>query len=113
MSNFNFYETNSCVDLLKDHALNEYGLWRVCGEDPNCDYAGSHHEPYLGTYEGILQDVIETVTSHDKFWQWGAGGSIEKIQIRKCDAETNRKKQLLQEEKAVLEARLKEIGDLQ
>ena len=64
--------------LLKEHSLDEYGIWEVKGEDPNPDFAGHHHEPSLGLFEGRLEDVIIKAVSLDGFWSWGAGGRIIK-----------------------------------
>ena len=69
--------------LLKEHKITEDGVWVVYGEDPNCDMGGHHHMPYIGTYEGKLYAVILKAITHPKFWQWGAGGEIRKIEISK------------------------------
>lgn len=78
-----FLETYSGRDLLARYRLGTIGIWEVRGEDPNCDFAGHHHEPYLFTAEGALRDVIEKAVEHPRFWQWGAGGSIKKVEIEK------------------------------
>ena len=65
------------------HALSTYGLWRVRGEDPNCDMGGTHYEPDLGTYEGTLEEVIRYAVELPSFWQWGAGGRFEKVDTNK------------------------------
>lgn len=62
---------------------NEYGTWQVYGEDPNCDFGGSHHQPYLGTYQGKFIDVARKAVELVGFWQWGAGGEIRKIEVNK------------------------------
>lgn len=67
---------------MRKHKLEEYGIWKILGEDPNCDFGGSHHNPYLGIVEGILDDVIKYAESLPNFWQWGAGGIIEKVDIK-------------------------------
>lgn len=88
-------------ELLKKHSLNEYGIWQVLGEDPNCDLGGSHHQPDLGIYEGTLLDVITMAVELPRFWQWGAGGNIIKKNIEKVDKNTaairNEKRQRLKE----------------
>lgn len=67
--------------LTKNHRLNEAGTWQVCGEDPNCDMGGSHHNPYLATYSGTLENVIRKAVTLHGFWQWGAGGDIKKVSV--------------------------------
>lgn len=71
--------------LLKQHTLNSFGVWSVHGEDPNCDMGGSHSQPLLGFYEGMLDTVIRLAVQLPKFWNWGAGGSITKITITKVE----------------------------
>lgn len=66
-------------DLLKNHTLDEEGLWEVVGEDPNCDFGGSHHQPHIGFVEGKLENVIKWAVHQNGFWQWGAGGNIKKV----------------------------------
>lgn len=70
-------------DLLKNHTLDEKGLWRINGEDPNCDFGGCHHNPDLGTFEGTLQKALEFAVEHPKFYTWGSGGYISKINVIK------------------------------
>lgn len=78
-----FMKTYYGRKLLEEHTLNDYSVWRVSGEDPNCDISGPHHNPYLGTYEGRLGDVIAIAVELPDFWTWGGGGKIEKIKIKK------------------------------
>ena len=68
--------------LLREHKLSDVGQWTVRGEDPNCDWGGSHQQPYLGTYEGKLEDVIREAITLAGFWQWGAGGTISLIKVQ-------------------------------
>lgn len=77
-----FRNTYSGRSLLTAHSLDEYGVWEVRGEDPNCDMGGHHHEPLLGLFEGKLEDVIAHATSLPNWFQWGAGGSIKKYVTR-------------------------------
>lgn len=77
------YKTYSGQELLKKHKLIDHGVWQVYGEDPNCDMGGCHSEPYLGTFEGRLSDVVEKAVTLPKFWCWGGGGSIKKVNIEK------------------------------
>lgn len=73
-------------ELLKKHSLTETGLWEVLGEDGNVELAGPHHQPHLGVFEGTLVDVIKLVVELPRFWEWGAGGTIRKINPVKTDA---------------------------
>lgn len=79
----NYLKTYSGRDLLSKYTLDEYGVWEVRGEDPNCDLGGHHHQPYLFTAEGKLENVIEKAVDTSGFWQWGAGGKIKKVMIEK------------------------------
>ena len=75
--------TYSGSRLLEKHSLTEVGIWKVYGEDPNPDFGGHHHEPYLGKFKGSLKSVIEHAVSMPNFWTWGAGGRIERDDIEK------------------------------
>jgi hypothetical protein len=77
-----YQRTYGGVELLKKHSLDEVGLWEICGEDPNCDFGGHHHQPYIDTVHGKLKDAIEFGVTHKDFWQWGGGGRIRKIEVR-------------------------------
>ena len=79
----NYLHTSQGRDLLEKHNLKEEGFWKVEGEDPNCDWGGHHHNPFMGIYEGKLEDVIKTVIYLSSFWTWGNGGKITKIDILK------------------------------
>ncbi len=65
--------------LLEKYGANEVGTWRINGEDPNCDWGGHHHEPYLDTVSGTYRNVVNYALSLGGFFNWGAGGSITKI----------------------------------
>jgi len=69
--------------LLVNHKLDEFGTWRIRGEDPNCDLGGAHYQPDLGTVEGKLEDVIKHAIKLPGFYTWGGGGDISKVEIRK------------------------------
>lgn len=73
-----YLKTNSGRELLTKHSLDEEGVWRILGEDPNCDFGGHHHEPELDTVSGRLEDVIRYGVALGSFWQWGSGGKFIK-----------------------------------
>lgn len=83
-----FMQTYSGQRLLEKHSLEEEGLWTIYGEDPNCDLGGPHVQPNLGTMEGALVDVIHAAVNLPSFWQWGGGGSIEKVDVQKMKGRT-------------------------
>lgn len=98
--------------LLKEYSLNDFGYWRIFGEDPNCDLGGYHHEPELGMYEGKLSDVIKFAVELKGFWAWGSGGRILKIgTIQKIDAQTTKEVLELKAQKTELESKLQEINE--
>lgn len=68
---------------LSSSALSVYGVYEVRGEDPNCDMGGYHHEPYLGTVEGTLDEAIEWAVAQDGWEAWGGGGSVKLVNITK------------------------------
>jgi len=63
-------------ELLKKHPLYEFATWHITGEDSNCVWSGSHHQPDLGYFTGTLEDCIKYAIDLPNFWTWGAGGSI-------------------------------------
>lgn len=69
-------------ELFKKHKLDEEGIWEIYGEDPNCDFGGSHHMPKLGTFSGTLSKVLEIAVNLSGFYTWGGGGEIRKIEIQ-------------------------------
>lgn len=71
------------------YSPDEYGTWRVTGEDPNCDMGGSHHEPDLGTFTGKFKDVVNKAVDLPRFFQWGGGGKIVKITTTSLSAVDN------------------------
>jgi len=87
MSNFQQYTKTSYAGraLLKKYSLEDYGTWKILGEDPNCDLSGPHSQPDLGTLEGKLEDVIRKAVKMDGFWNWGGGGNIYRIRTGKED----------------------------
>lgn len=96
-----FTKTYSYRDLIKNHTLEEEGIWQIFGEDPNCDMGGPHIQPSLGFVEGKLSDVIEYAVELPNFWQWGSGGDIKKIDgIKKVDSKTAERRKFLLEKRA-------------
>lgn len=78
-----FLSSYSGKRLLEHSKLSDYGIWEVRGEDPNCDFAGSHHNPYIGTKEGTLKDVLYWAVDQSLFWTWGGGGEIKRVSVEK------------------------------
>ena len=110
MSNKSYddYTRTYGFDRVKDK-LDVYGVWHVQGEDPNCDFGGSHHQPTLGFFEGKLKDVIEYAVTLKGFWQWGGGGDFIQVTVVKVDENIAEKQRQLAIEKEQLEERLAEI----
>lgn len=79
----NFCQSYSGRRLLSSHKLSEYGVWEIRGEDPNCDFGGHHHMPYLDTVECTLEKAIKHAITLDRWFTWGAGGEIKKIEMKK------------------------------
>lgn len=112
-----YKNTYNYKELVKQHSLSEYGFWKVRGEDPNCDFGGSHYQPDLGTFEGKLEDVIAYAVNLPNFWQWGAGGDFNKVSKPvKIDAESNARRIAIEQKIQALEEQLvearKELGEL-
>jgi len=114
LENFNRYinESYAGKKLLEQHSLDEEGIWEIRGEDPNCDMAGSHHQPKLGIVQGKLRDVIMYGISLPGFWQWGAGGDFESIgDIPKIDSKSIQIRNELLAEELRLIRELKAVQD--
>jgi hypothetical protein len=73
----------SAQRLLKVHSLDEFGTWRVQGEDSSTVFGGHHYQPELGVFEGRLSDVIKHAVDLPGFYTWGGGGDISLIKIIK------------------------------
>lgn len=96
--------------LLQKYPGAEKGMWRIKGEDPNCDMGGSHIQPDLGTVSGTYAKVIEYALDLPNFIQWGYGGDIEKISsVINVDALDHGKVRALKREYSQLQSRMKEI----
>lgn len=68
---------------LELYSLGDYGVWRVLGEDGNADFHGGRQIPYLGTFEGKLEDVVAHAVQLHRFYSLGGGGTIEKVEVVK------------------------------
>jgi len=109
-SAFERYSTTySGKALLGKHPLSTAGLWRIRGEDPNCDFGGHHYQPDLGVVEGTLADVIDYAVGLKNFWTWGGGGDITLVEVQKIDIHRNKRIAELRKESEELQARLREI----
>jgi hypothetical protein len=65
---------------------NHYGIYMIKGEDPNCDFGGSHREPDLGYLEGPLWAVINEAVELSGFFSYGGGGKVLLVVARKVRA---------------------------
>lgn len=104
-----FLGTYSGRRLLEAHSLTEEGTWQIRGEDPNCDLGGHHHMPDLGTVQGKLDDIIAYAVELPGFWQWGSGGEIRAVHVRKIDSDSIRRENELRARKRELETELAHI----
>lgn len=110
-----FLHSYSGRDLLSKHHLDEYGLWKVRGEDPNCDLGGYHHSPELGIFEGKLRDVIAYAVRLPGWYAWGSGGSIESYlprNIRKITSESVAELDAKAEKKAKIRAERDKLNQM-
>lgn len=97
--------------LLEKYSLDTVGVWRIKGEDPNCDFGGYHYQPELGIVSGKLRDVIMYGVNLPNFWNWGAGGDFELIgkEIPTIDSKSLEVRKQLEAEAKELEERLAEV----
>ena len=63
------------------YPLEENGYWIIYGEDPNCDFTGPHHTPFLGLVYGKFIDVLYYAVQQERFYTWGFGGNIIKASL--------------------------------
>ncbi|AGS81048.1 hypothetical protein [Caulobacter phage Cr30] len=72
-----------CYKGLKQQGydLQTFGIWEVRGEDSNADFGGCHHEPYLGTVQGTMSQALKWGMKQKKWFSYGSGGSLRKIEI--------------------------------
>jgi len=96
--------------LFEKYSPDEKGTWRILGEDPNCDFGGSHHEPELETVTGTYANVVEYALTLKSFFTWGHGGRIIKVATTvDVDKLSTKRVKELRAEKARLEKRLQEV----
>lgn len=81
-----YLQTSEGQRLVEKHDLQSHGTWSIKAEDPNRDFGGHHHEPELAVVCGKLEDVINYATSLPRFYTWGAGGRITKLDVIQLDA---------------------------
>lgn len=63
------------------HGFNEFGFWKIRGEDPNCDMGGYHHMPDLGIFNGTFKEALMFAFNHPQFYAWGGGGDLIKVEM--------------------------------
>jgi hypothetical protein len=113
-----FLNTYSGRELVKKYDMSQTGVWKVLGEDPNCDFGGHHYQPELGMFAGTLEDVMAYAVTLSNFWAWGAGGDIQLMSAPvKIDKHSTARRvaaeQKVKELEAALEKARKELGELQ
>jgi hypothetical protein len=77
-----------------DYPLDEVATWQIFGEDPNCDFGGSHSNPDLGLFTGTLLEAITHAVELKGFWQWGGGGHFRKVTVNEAVKKLPAKKPL-------------------
>lgn len=75
----NFLRGYSGKELMKKHNLSDFGKWEILGEDPNCDFAGTHTQPHIAYVEGTLEEAIKYAVKQPRWETWGGGGTIKPI----------------------------------
>lgn len=109
-----FYNENQSI------GTNTYGIWDIRGEDPNCDFGGSHSEPHLGYAEGTLNDVAAFASTLKEISTWGSFGHLRLISNiieiedgyynKVISGEIEKKREELRQKKKNLEEALAEIN---
>lgn len=95
--------------LLERYPRSKKGFWKIRGEDSNCDLGGPHHMPELCVVESTYEEAVDYALTLSGFWQWGAGGDITEVVIKKPMA--LKKRAALEKELETLKARVKEIEE--
>lgn len=68
-------------ELKRKYPADQFGVWRVQGEDPNCDLGGAHIKPELATVQGFYGEVVDYAVMLPGFFQWGSGGIIRPADV--------------------------------
>ena len=77
----NFLNSYSGKRLLEENNLTDVGVWKISGEDPNCDFGGHHHNPYIATVQGTLEETIRYAVKQPRWFTWGRGGEINRVEV--------------------------------
>lgn len=101
--------------LLSEYPPDEVGIWKILGEDPNCEFGGYHHEPFLEQVSGTYRNVVEYALKLHRFFSWGYGGRIVKLSsksTKNVDKVVDASKiKELEAEKKNLQDRIKQIDE--
>lgn len=65
--------------LLEKYRLSTPGIWRIIGEGEPDFNAGPG--PVLGYLKGTLEQAIRYAVVQPRWFNWGSGGSIDKIEV--------------------------------
>lgn len=95
--------------LLEGQLRGKVGVWKILGEDPNCDLGGSHHQPTLATVQGKYEDAVEYALGLSGFFTWGGGGNVEEVNILKVDGAALKQRAILSSRRTTLKAELAEV----
>jgi hypothetical protein len=95
--------------LLENQLAGKVGVWKILGEDPNCDLGGSHHQPTLATVQGTYGDAVEYALELSGFFSWGGGGDIVEVNILKVDRAALQQRAILSSRRTTLKAELAEV----
>ena len=74
-----YLKTYSGQSLLQKFKLDYVSKWEILGEDTNCDFGGSHHQPHLAYVHGTLEKAIGFAVETKGFYTYGSGGDIKEI----------------------------------
>lgn len=99
------------IALRQQHDADEWGVWEILGEDPNCDLGGHHSNPRLAIVQGRYGEVLERAVELPRFWTWGYGGTLRRLET--LQVEDLDRMAALEEERKALEERIREVKDAQ
>ena len=77
-----FCQSYSGKRILEEYSLAVPGIWEIRGEDPNCDFGGYHHQPYLETVNCTLEKAIKYAVTLDRFFTWGGWWYNQKVKVK-------------------------------